>query len=436
MSARILATSRSLGVELSRHTTPGARRLAALALSGQRRGQTGDDLVMGERAAKRANEVLDKIGGMYVSKNIGYSKRYADSYGKVFGQKASTESSEAEDAADAEENHTSSREVSFTEGPLGLEIEWTAPPVIVRVFPDGPGESAGLEAGQQLLQINDRDVTKPLPDIELDALMTQRPLRIRVGNAPADVADLEAAPALVQRLGYAKVQGALRGRACGELFEFVLAERSRCISKVRAEPTLAADLFSNVQTPRAGPNAPLTRWDMRLPVDPTVYNALQELLGGQLGSAFEELCGGTGAELWELGAVVSEPGAAPQPVHFDAAEECLYTAFVALQPITYEMGPTHFLPGTNTKIAHEQFEANPGEFVESLKPTAAVLEAGDAVIYDSRILHCGGQNVSNQTRALLYITFRHPAVDAKALGIHQHSIRASIRGKFRLRHFR
>lgn len=435
MSARILATSRSLGVELSRHTTPARRKLAALALSGQRWGQTGDDLVMGERAAQKANQMLDKIGGMYVSKNIGYSKRYADSYGNVFGQKASTENSEAEDAADADQD-ISSREVSFAEGPLGLEIEWTAPPVIVRVLPDGPGETAGLETGQQLLQINGRDVTKPLPDIELDALMTQRPLRIRVGNAPADMADLGATSALVRRLGYAKVQGALCGRACAELLAFVLAERSQCISKVQADPTLAADLFSPVQTPRTGPNAPLTRWDMRLPVDPTVYNALQELLGGQLGAAFGELCGGNGAELWELGVVVSEPGAAPQPVHFDAAEQCLHTAFVALQPITYEMGPTHFLPGTNTKIAHDHFEANPLEFVESLKPTAAVLEAGDAVIYDSRILHGGGQNVSDQTRALLYITFRHPSVDAKALGIDQHSIRASIRGRFRLRNFR
>ena len=36
---------------------------------------------------------------------------------------------------------------------------------------------------------------------------------------------------------------------------------------------------------------------------------------------------------------------APQPVHFDAAERCLYTAFVALQDVTYEMGPTHFWPG-------------------------------------------------------------------------------------------
>ena len=30
---------------------------------------------------------------------------------------------------------------------------------------------------------------------------------------------------------------------------------------------------------------------------------------------------------------------------------------------------------------------------------------GDSVIYDSRLLHCGGANVSS-TRALLYVTFR------------------------------
>merc|ERR1712048_967032 len=164
-----------------------------------------------------------------------------------------------------------------------------------------------------------------------------------------------------------------------------------------------------------------------------------ELLHGRnssMGAAFEALAGGLDAELWELGVVVSEPGAAQQPVHFDAPERYLFTAFVALQDITPEMGPTIFLPGTHVDVAHRQFAEQPSKFMEAVEPTFALLDAGDAVVYDSMILHCGGANKSNKTRALMYITFRHPAVDAREIGIDQHSIRKQHAGKFTLRNFR
>ena len=44
------------------------------------------------------------------------------------------------------------------------------------------------------------------------------------------------------------------------------------------------------------------------------------------------------------------------------------------------------------RMPHEKYEETPAP--------------GDSVLYDSRLLHCGGANVSSSTRALLYVTFR------------------------------
>ena len=55
-----------------------------------------------------------------------------------------------------------------------------------------------------------------------------------------------------------------------------------------------------------------------------------------LGAAVAALVGGN-AQLWELAAIFSAPGAAPQVVHADAVwspAPLLLTAFVALQPVT------------------------------------------------------------------------------------------------------
>ena len=71
------------------------------------------------------------------------------------------------------------------------------------------------------------------------------------------------------------------------------------------------------------------------------------------------------ATLWECAAIVSAPGAAPQILHADAThtpEPLLVTAFVALQDVRREMGPTRFVRGTHTE---------PGP--------AAVLADGDAL---------------------------------------------------------
>lgn len=62
-----------------------------------------------------------------------------------------------------------------------------------------------------------------------------------------------------------------------------------------------------------------------------------------MGALFSALCGA--ADLWEFTALLALPGAVPQELHCDVAgdggeEPPLLTAFVALQAVERDMGPT------------------------------------------------------------------------------------------------
>lgn len=292
---------------------------------------------MGERAAARTNKVLDRVSSLYVGKNFGYTRKYAESYERVFGSRKAESGS-----------------VAFSRGPLGLEITWSWPPVVSGLAAGGQAERAGVEVGSTILEIGGVECHLPLPELELEDLMARRPLTLRFGEVPAAGAEPAArspvatspVASAVCRVGVAAVPGALGADACAALRHFVLE------------------------------------------------------------------------------------------VHFDAPARCLFTAFVALQDVTSEMGPTIFLPGTNTQVAHRRLQAEPGVFLAGRERVVAVLGAGDAVVYDSRVLHCGGANKSEKTRALMYLTFRPPAVDPKGLGVEQHSIRAELVGQYRLGDFR
>jgi hypothetical protein len=182
----------------------------------------------------------------------------------------------------------------------------------------------------------------------------------------------------------------------------------------------AADAEANDE-----PEVEERRWDMRLPIThPLVRTALRELLltppteRGQaaapspLCAAFEALAGGD-AELWETAAIMSAPGCPAQIVHADASwtpYPLLLTAFVALQPVSRDMGPTRFLPGTHTTAAPAAVVATGDATGLGAKspPHSCVglLDTGDAALYDGRMLHCGGANRSDKRRILFYLTFR------------------------------
>ena len=90
------------------------------------------------------------------------------------------------------------------------------------------------------------------------------------------------------------------------------------------------------------------------------------------------------------------------------------------------MGPTTFLPGTHRLLAHSRFDdtAQKDLLLESSRTMQGPLGVGDAVTYDSRVLHCGGANLalpdqergssgqdiysSTSERVLLYLSFSVP----------------------------
>ena len=215
----------------------------------------------------------------------------------------------------------------------------------------------------------------------------------------------------------AMLQGAVRPGAVQALRRHALAVRD------------AGDAgFGNILGPRddtvAG--APQTRWDAFLdPRDDEVAAVVAELLRGPAGDALEDLCGGLDAPLRECAAIVATPGAAPQPIHADTTwteAPVLFTCFVALQDIPPELGPTRFLPGTATKACHDALddalvdEASPEraitDYCASRPSILALLEAGDATLYDSRLQHAGGPCVDGGDRALFYVSFGHAANEA------------------------
>ena len=135
------------------------------------------------------------------------------------------------------------------------------------------------------------------------------------------------------------------------------------------------------------------------------------------------------AVLYELSALISDPGSQRQVVHpdtpygasIDTDEPVLYTCFIALQDITLEMGPTTWLPRTHNKASHEKFydEAEPADGTETVKDKLirttpsrlGVLPQGCCAVYDSRVLHCGTANRSeDQSRALFYFSFKNPNI--------------------------
>ena len=198
----------------------------------------------------------------------------------------------------------------------------------------------------------------------------------------------------------------------------VAVDRARALRdhvlRVRDESPLVGDILG--PSDNSIPGAPQTRWDVFMdPADPEVASVVQELLTGPVGAAFAELCG-PGAVLRECSAVVSAPGSPPQPCHSDTKwteDLVLATCFVALQDIGPELGPTRFLPDTATSKAHALLAdalAAPDAaaavvaYAETVSQLA-VLDTGDATLYESRLQHGGTPNFGDRDRVLFYVSF-------------------------------
>jgi len=233
--------------------------------------------------------------------------------------------------------------------------------------------------------------------------------------------------------GVVRLKEVLSVSLAAELREFAISEMR--VAR-RAQQAVADGVATNSREVRlSNVLAPEVRWDVRLPMKSVVRRALRELLGSDapLGGAFEIACGGQEAELWELSAMISAPGAASQIVHADCDgapnPPLLFTCFVALQPVTRALGPTRWLPTTHCDAAaHMAVNAHGDATVlrgaDGTSPPLSrvgLLSTGDASLYDGRILHCGGTNSAggpddgDGLRVLFYLTFRH--ADALETGL-------------------
>lgn len=135
---------------------------------------------------------------------------------------------------------------------------------------------------------------------------------------------------------------------------------------------------------------------------------------------------------------MSDPNSDRQVVHPDTPcqsrneEPVLYTCFIALQDISLDMGPTTWLPGTHNLEIHQQFqnESQKDDLLKNRDAVLGTLRKGDCAIFDSRLLHCGGANISDKSRALLYFSFQNPKVVNVG---NPPSIRPSMVGKWNLK---
>jgi ectoine hydroxylase-related dioxygenase (phytanoyl-CoA dioxygenase family) len=124
------------------------------------------------------------------------------------------------------------------------------------------------------------------------------------------------------------------------------------------------------------------------------------------------------AVLVELSVLATEKGADRQVLHpdvaYDAPHETLYSVFIALQDVTQDMGPTLFVLNSHDKQTHDQLPKTKWtekefDVLRTKRAVEALLKKGDAVLYNARAFHQGGENTSGR-RALLTLTFLKPPV--------------------------
>ena len=138
-----------------------------------------------------------------------------------------------------------------------------------------------------------------------------------------------------------------------------------------------------------------------------------------------------GCRIEKEGLVVGLPGASDQAYHADAprvppdvwAEHEArksptqpahsLVVFLPLCDLSEANGPTSFLPGSHQRWTSDALEAEADAPGSSSAGAPAILDvdAGDAIIFDSRTQHAGGANRSKRARPILYLVFARPWFD-------------------------
>jgi Phytanoyl-CoA dioxygenase (PhyH) len=188
--------------------------------------------------------------------------------------------------------------------------------------------------------------------------------------------------------GLVRIDNVISGVLADQMYEFVSDLRQESLRRVSEGTWQHADRFADVllRTNRCDLKIPLgNNGSNPTPVVEALYQVLCEsAVKETITTAFMS----DQAVLYELSCMISDPGSHRQVVHPDnpvlpdRIEPTLLTCFIALQDIDVTMGPTIFIPGTHTAIAHAHFaEANEESNREGLDPK---LSPKDTLLRDTK----------------------------------------------------
>lgn len=272
----------------------------------------------------------------------------------------------------------------------------------------------------------------------------------------------------LQREGYLVIQGVLEPSLCETLRQHVLL----CTDEAQKQNRL--DLFGNIQEAD-------NRSDLKLDMCEPVIEALNRF-SARCGDVLTRAMGGD-AKIVELAAISSSKGAVAQPVHADTMHgvtrflqsdialhdatnpqedsededavddlghvvqavatdtALIFTSLLALQDIQPNMGPTHVWPGTNTVEHHAtlwgshitgKLSVEGADEAFGVAHRKMTLRQGDLVLYDSRTMHCGGANMSDQRRSVFCVSTMGPGIRPDGT---TWTMLGSLRGRLRLSDF-
>ena len=261
---------------------------------------------------------------------------------------------------------------------------------------------------------------------QVAAMSAAETLELAGTSASEIAADPAKAAEAFDAAGLARVDAAISETAAAELLAEVNATLDEELARA-GDRGLPSDAFGNVYCKG-------NRYDLKLKMSGAAERALREAVGNAR-AFLAATAGGENARLCEFAALVSDPGSKRQPVHPDTnyrRDRCVVTSFVALQDVEADMGPTVFIPGSHVAAAHLAFRdaGERGGPALAAPNRVATLRTGDASMFDSRLLHCGGGNASSKRRVLFYFSFEVDGSENPNSGVS--SIRDELRGKYTL----